>query len=274
MSYLNSLFSLEKKVAVVTGGTGVLGSSMVRALAKAGAKVAIVGRRKDVADDLAKEIKNEGGVAIGVSADVLNAQQLNEAKKVILDQFGAINILVNGAGGNMPGATIPTDKTFLDLKIDEFQKVVDLNLTGSVLPTQILAEPIMAAKNGCIINISSMAAYLPITRVVGYSAAKAAISNFTQWMAVEVAKKFGEGIRVNAIAPGFFLTEQNRTLLTTPDGGLTDRGKSVIANTPYGRFGQPDELSSTLIWLCSDGAKFVSGVVVAVDGGFSSFAGV
>ena len=274
MSYLNSLFSLEKKVAVVTGGTGVLGSSMVKALAKAGAKVAIVGRRKDVADDLAKEIKKSGGEAIGVSADVLNAQQLNAAKKTILDQFGTINILVNGAGGNMPGATIPTDKTFLDLKIEDFQKVVELNLTGSVLPSQILAEPIMAAKSGCIINISSMAAYLPITRVVGYSVAKAAISNFTQWMAIEMAKKFGEGIRVNAIAPGFFLTEQNRNLLTTPDGGLTDRGKSVIAHTPYGRFGQPDELASTLIWLCSDGAKFVSGVVVAVDGGFSSYAGV
>ena len=274
MSYLNSLFSLEKKVAVVTGGTGVLGSSMVKALARAGAKVAIVGRRKDVADDLAKEIKKSGGEAIGVSADVLNAQQLNAAKKTILDQFGTINILVNGAGGNMPGATIPTDKTFLDLNIEDFRKVVELNLTGSVLPSQILAEPIMAAKSGCIINISSMAAYLPITRVVGYSVAKAAISNFTQWMAIEMAKKFGEGIRVNAIAPGFFLTEQNRTLLTTSDGGLTDRGKSVIAHTPYGRFGEPDELASTLIWLCSDGAKFVSGVVVAVDGGFSSYAGV
>jgi len=274
MSYLNSLFSLEKKVAVVTGGTGVLGSSMVKALARAGAKVAIVGRRKDVADELAKEIKKSGGEAIGVSADVLNAQQLNAAKKTILDQFGTINILVNGAGGNMPGATIPADKTFLDLNIEDFRKVVELNLTGSVLPSQILAEPIMAAKSGCIINISSMAAYLPITRVVGYSVAKAAISNFTQWMAIEMAKKFGEGIRVNAIAPGFFLTEQNRTLLTTSDGGLTDRGKSVIAHTPYGRFGEPDELASTLIWLCSDGAKFVSGVVVAVDGGFSSYAGV
>ena len=274
MSYLNSLFSLDNKVAVVTGGTGVLGSSMVRALAKAGAKVAIVGRRKDVADKLADEIRKEGGTAIGVSADVLNAQQLTSAKKIILDEFGAIHILVNGAGGDMPGATIPPDKTFLDLKIEEFQKVVELNLTGSVLPSQILAEPIMAAKSGCIINISSMAAYLPITRVVGYSAAKAAISNFTQWMAIEMAKKFGEGIRVNAIAPGFFLTEQNRTLLTTADGGLTDRGKSVINQTPFGRFGQPDELASTLIWLCSDGAKFVSGVVVAVDGGFSSYAGV
>ena len=274
MSYLNSLFSLENKVAVVTGGTGVLGSSMVKALASAGAKVAIIGRRKNVADDLAQKIQGEGGTAIGVSADVLDANQLTEARKVILEKFGSINILVNGAGGNMPGATIPTDKTFLDLKLDDFRQVVDLNLTGSVLPTQILGEPIMAARSGCIINISSMAAYLPITRVVGYSAAKAAISNFTQWLAVEVAKKFGEGIRVNAIAPGFFLTEQNRTLLTTADGGLTDRGKAVIGQTPFGRFGKPEELDSTLVWLCSDGARFVSGVVVAVDGGFSSYAGV
>lgn len=274
MSYLNSLFSLENKVAVVTGGTGVLGSSMVKALALAGAKVAIVGRRKNVADDLASQIQKDGGTAIGISADVLDAKQLTEARKTIIDKFGSINILVNGAGGNMPGATIPTDKTFLDLNLEDFRQVVDLNLTGSVLPTQILGEPIMSAKSGCIINISSMAAYLPITRVVGYSAAKAAISNFTQWLATEVAKKFGEGIRVNAIAPGFFLTEQNRTLLTTADGGLTERGKSVIGQTPFGRFGQPDELASTLIWLCSDGAKFVSGVVVAVDGGFSSYAGV
>lgn len=274
MSYLNSLFSLEKKVAVVTGGTGVLGSSMVKALAMAGAKVAIVGRRKDVADQLAQEIKNMGGHAVGVSADVLDAAQLNTAKKFILDQYGSIDILVNGAGGNMPGATIPADKTFLDLKIEDFQKVVELNLTGSVLPSQIFGEPMMRAKKGCIINISSMAAYLPITRVVGYSAAKAAISNFTQWMAVEMARKFGEGIRVNAIAPGFFLTEQNRTLLTTSDGGLTERGNLVIQNTPFGRFGKPDELASTLIWLCSDGANFVSGVVVPVDGGFSSYAGV
>src|SRR5688572_25595002 len=249
MSYLNSLFSLEKKVAVVTGGTGVLGSSMVKALAMAGAKVAIVGRRKDVADDLAKEIKKSGAEAIGVSADVLNAQQLKNAKKTILDQFGSIDILVNGAGGNMPGATIPADKTFLDLKIEDFQKVVELNLTGSVLPSQILGEAMMTAKKGCIINISSMSAYLPITRVVGYSAAKAAISNFTQWMAVEMARKFGEGIRVNAIAPGFFLTEQNRSLLTTSDGGLTERGNLAIKNTPFGRFGQPEELASTLIWL-------------------------
>jgi len=166
------------------------------------------------------------------------------------------------------------DKTFLDLKIDDFQKVVDLNLTGTVLPAQIFGEVLVNNKQGVIINISSMTAIRPLTRVVGYGAAKAAISNFTQWLAVEMAKKFGEGIRVNAIAPGFFLTEQNRNLLTNPDGSLTDRGQSIIKGTPFGRFGEPDELCGTLLWLCSDASKFVSGIVVPVDGAFSAYAGV
>ena len=271
---VRNIFSLEGKVAVVTGGTGVLGSVMCKALANAGAKVAIIGRRKDAADVLAQEITKAGGAAIGISADVLQQQQLIEARKLVLDHFGSIDILVNGAGGNMPGATIGPDKTFLDLKIEDFQKVVDLNLTGTVLPSQVFGETMINSKKGVIINISSMSAILPLTRVVGYSAAKASVSNFTQWLAVEMVKKFGEGIRVNAIAPGFFLTEQNRTLLTNPDGSLTARGQSIIQSTPYGRFGEADELSGTLIWLCSDASKFVSGIVVPVDGGFSSFAGV
>jgi NAD(P)-dependent dehydrogenase (short-subunit alcohol dehydrogenase family) len=274
MTDVKSLFSLEGRVAVVTGGTGVLGSVMCKALATAGAKVAIIGRRKDAADALAAEIVKAGGKAIGISADVLQPVQLIEARKVTLDQFKSIDILVNGAGGNMPGATIAPDKTFLDLKIEDFQKVVDLNLTGTVLPSQIFGETMIAAKKGVIINISSMSAMLPLTRVVGYSAAKASVSNFTQWLSVEMVKKFGEGIRVNAIAPGFFLTEQNRNLLTNPDGSLTARGQSIIQSTPFGRFGEPDELSGALIWLCSDAAKFVTGIVVPVDGGFSVFAGV
>lgn len=274
MSDIKKLFSLEGKIAVITGGTGVLGSVMCKALAAAGAKVVIVGRRKDVADALAQEIIKSGGEAIGISADVLNQQQLTEARKVILDKYKAIDILVNGAGGNMPGATILPDKTFFDLKIEDFQKVVDLNLTGTVLPSQIFGEAMIASKKGVIINISSMSAILPLTRVVGYSAAKASVSNFTQWLSVEMVKKFGEGIRVNAIAPGFFLTEQNRNLLNNPDGSLTPRGQSIIQSTPYGRFGEADELSGTLIWLCSDASKFVSGIIVPVDGGFSAFAGV
>lgn len=274
MSYIQKLFGLENKVAVVTGGTGVLGSAMCKALAQAGASVIILGRRKDAADELASEIKAAGGTALGISADVLDQHQLRTARKTILDQFGKVDILINGAGGNMPGATIAPDKTFLDLKIEDFQKAVDLNLTGSVLPSQIFAEVMIERKHGIIINISSMAAFRPLTRIVGYSAAKGAVSNFTQWMAVEMAKKFGEGIRVNAIAPGFFITEQNRKLLTNPDGSLTARGDSIIKSTPFARFGEADELSGTLIWLCSDASKFVTGTVIPVDGGFSSFAGV
>lgn len=272
--YLESLFGLKSKVALVTGGTGVLGSAMCKALAQSGASVVIMGRRKEAADQLAKEIIRSGGNAIGISADVLNEQQLITAKAVVLEKFGTIDILINCAGGNMPGAVVMPDKTFLDLKIEDFQKVVDLNLTGTVLPAQVFGETLVAKKQGVIINISSMTAIRPLTRVVGYGAAKAAVSNFTQWLAVEMARKFGEGIRVNAIAPGFFLTEQNRTLLTNPDGSLTERGQSIIRSTPFGRFGEPDELCGTLLWLCSDASKFVSGIVVPVDGAFSAYAGV
>lgn len=271
---VQNLFSVQNKVAVVTGGTGVLCSVMAKGLASAGAKVVIIGRRAEVGQKLADEINHSGGVALSTSADVLNADQLKEARKKVLETFGSIDILVNGAGGNMPGATIPPDKTFFDLDPKAFQQVVDLNLLGTVLPTQIFGEVMAARKKGVIINISSMAALKPITRVVGYSAAKAAIDNFTQWLAVEMAKKVGEGIRVNAIAPGFFITEQNRALLTNPDGSLTARGNSVIHQTPFGRFGEADELVGTLLWLCSDASKFVTGITVPVDGGFSSFAGV
>jgi NAD(P)-dependent dehydrogenase (short-subunit alcohol dehydrogenase family) len=274
MSYIEELFGLKTKVAVVTGGTGVLGNTMCRALAKAGASVVILGRRKAVADTLAKEIIQSGGNAFGVSADVLDEKQLVEARKLILEKFGTIDILVNAAGGNLPGAVVTPDKTFLDLKLDDFKKVVDLNLAGTLLPSQIFGAVMIPSKKGIIINISSMTAIRPLTRVVGYGAAKAAISNFTQWLSVEMAKKFGEGFRVNAIAPGFFLTEQNRTLLTHADGSLTERGQLIIKGTPFNRFGEPDELSGTLLWLCSDASKFVSGIVVPVDGAFSAYAGV
>lgn len=274
MSYIEDLFGLKDKVAVVTGGTGVLGNEMCMALARAGAKVVVLGRRKEAADEVVSRIVAIGGKALAVSADVLQESDLLRAKKSIVDAFGTIDILVNGAGGNMPGAVVPPDKTFLDLKIDDFKKVVDLNLFGTVMPSQILGEVMVKNKKGVIINISSMSAIVPLTRVGGYSAAKAAISNFTQWLSVEVAKKFGEGIRVNAIAPGFFLTEQNRNLLTNNDGSLTDRGKSIIQGTPFARFGEPGELSGTLLWLCSDASKFVSGIVVPVDGGYSAFSGV
>jgi NAD(P)-dependent dehydrogenase (short-subunit alcohol dehydrogenase family) len=268
------LFSLQNRTAVITGGTGVLGSAMVRGLAAAGAKVVIIGRRKDAADALADELNKAGRQAMGISADVLKRDELEAARKQILEKFGSIDILVNGAGGNMPGATVPLDKTFMDLNMDDFQKVVDLNLHGTVLPTQVFSEPMAKQKKGVIINIASMSSFRPITRVVGYAAAKSAVHSFTEWLAIEMAQKFGEGIRVNAIAPGFFLTEQNRTLLSNPDGSYTARGQAVIANTPFGRFGKPEELVGTLVWLCSDAAAFVTGVDIPVDGGFNVFCGV
>lgn len=273
-SFIQDLFSLQNKTAVITGGTGVLGTSMAKALAKAGANVAIIGRRKEAGEAVAEEIIKAGGKAIAVQADVLKQEDLNLAKEKIISTYSTIDILINAAGGNMPGATIAPDKTFFDLDPKAFQQVVDLNLLGTVLPSQIFGEVMAAKKAGVIINISSMSAFRPITRVVGYSAAKAAVSNFTGWLAIEMAKKYGPGIRVNAISPGFFITEQNRALLTNTDGSLTARGASVVQNTPFGRFGEPEELIGTLLWLCSDASKFVSGVDVPVDGGFNAFCGV
>ncbi|MBT1699410.1 SDR family oxidoreductase [Fulvivirgaceae bacterium PWU4] len=267
-------FSLKGKSVIITGGTGVLGTSMTKGVAEAGASVAILGRRKEVGEKLAAEINAAGGKAIALVADVLNREQLVSARDAVKKAFGSIDILINAAGGNMPGAVIPPDKNFFDLSIDAFQQVMDLNLLGTVLPTQVFTEDMAKQKKGVIINIASMASYKPLTRVVGYSAAKAAVENFTRWLAVEMAKKFGEGIRVNAISPGFFLTEQNRTLLTNPDGTFTARGQSAINQTPFARFGKPEELIGTLVWLCSDASAFVTGVNVPVDGGFTAFGGV
>ncbi len=272
--FTNQLFSVENKIVVITGGTGVLGSVMAKGMAAAGAHVVIVGRRIEAGQKVVSEIEQAGGKARFFQADVLNKDELQQAKNKIVTAAGTIDILINGAGGNMPGATIAPEKTFFDLDTKAFQQVVDLNLLGTVLPSQIFGEVMATNKKGVIINISSMSAFKPITRVVGYSAAKAAIDNFTQWLAVELAKKVGQGIRVNAIAPGFFITEQNRALLTNPDGTLTARGNAVINQTPFGRFGEPDELVGTLLWLCSDASKFVTGVVVPVDGGFNAFCGV
>lgn len=274
MSYIEKLFTLKGKVAVVTGGTGVLGSAMCCSLANAGAKVVVLGRRMEAANAIVSTIVSNGGEAMTVCADVLDADQLKDVRSKIVERFGTIDILVNGAGGNMPGAVVAPDKSFIDLKMDDFQKVMELNLTGTVLPSQIFGEVIVKNKRGVIINISSLSAIIPLTRVVGYSAAKAAVSNFTQWLAVEMAKKYGEAIRVNAIAPGFFLTEQNRLLLTNSDNTLTDRGKLIVQSTPFARFGNAEELCGTLIWLCSDAASFVSGIIVPVDGGYSAFSGV
>jgi NAD(P)-dependent dehydrogenase (short-subunit alcohol dehydrogenase family) len=269
-----SLFSLKNKTAVITGGTGVLGQSMVKAVSEAGANVAVLGRRKEAGDELVAKLLKAGGRAISIKADVLEADQLKVAKDIVIKEFGSIDILINAAGGNMPGAVVQPDSNFFSMNIDDFQKVVNLNLLGSVLPTQVFCEDMARRRKGVIINTASMAAMRTITRVAGYSAAKSAITNFTQWLAVEMAHKYGEGIRVNAISPGFFLTEQNRTLLTNPDGSYTSRGQKVIAQTPYGRFGKPEELLGTLIYLCSDASAFVTGVNLPVDGGFNIYAGV
>lgn len=272
--FSQQLFSVENKTIVITGGTGVLGSVMAKHLALAGAHVVVLGRRAEAGEKLISEIKSGGGKASFFKADVLSKESLQAVKKGIMEDTGRIDVLINAAGGNMPGATIAPDQTFFHLDTKAFQQVVDLNLLGTVLPSQVFGEIMAANKKGIIINISSMSAFRPITRVVGYSAAKAAIDNFTQWLAVEMAKKVGEGIRVNAIAPGFFLTEQNRALLTNPDGSLTARGSAVISQTPFTRFGEPEELIGTLFWLCSDASRFVTGVVVPVDGGFNAFCGV
>ena len=268
------MFELNGKVAIITGGAGVLGGAMAAGLAKAGAKVGILSRTKAKVDQKVKEIKKSGGKAMALVADVLDEKQLKAARKKILKKWGRIDILVNSAGGNMKGATIMPDQDIFDLSMADFTKVTDLNLKGTVLPTMVFGQTMAKQKKGCIINISSMAAQQAITRVVGYSASKAAIDNFTKWMAVEMAHKFGEGIRVNAIAPGFFIADQNRSLLTNEDGSLTARGQTIVNETPVKRFGEPEELVSTLLWLASDGSSFITGIIVPVDGGFSAFSGV
>lgn len=268
----NSLFDIQGQVVVITGGTGVLGREIARYLALEGAKVVILGRNEEVGNAIMKGILNEGGEACFMVTDVMDKALVEQNCADVIAKYGRVDALLNAAGGNMKGATIAPDGTFFDLRPEEFQRVLDLNLTGTVIPTQIFLRPMVEQKKGAIVNFSSMAAFRPMTRVCGYAAAKAGISNFTAYMATEVATKFGEGIRVNAIAPGFFLTEQNRTLLTNPDGSLTARGEAVIRQTPFGRFGSPEELCGTIHYLISDASRFVTGTVAVVDGGFNVFA--
>lgn len=267
-------FDIKGKSIVITGGSGALGGSMARHLITQGAKVAILDLRLELAEKRVEELTREGGTAIALEANVLDKEVMSQARDKILAEWGRIDVLINAAGGNMAGATIGPDQTIFDLSIDAFKKVSELNLTGSVLPSLVIGEQMAEQKQGVIINISSMTAQKAISRVVGYSAAKAAIDNFTKWMAVEMALKFGEGLRVNAIAPGFFIGDQNRALLLNEDGSLTSRGKTIIDHTPMGRFGEAEELNGTIHWLCSDASKFVTGVVVPIDGGFSAYSGV
>ena len=269
---MKNLFDINGYVVVITGGTGVLGRSIAKYLAENGAKIAILGRKEDVGNALVEDIKNEGGVAKFYKTDVMDINIVKQNCEDILKDFGRVDTLLNAAGGNMKGATITPDQTFFDLDTAQFQTVLNLNLTGTVIPTQVFLKPMVEQGKGSIINFSSMAAFRPMTRVCGYAAAKAGISNFTAYMAHETAMKFGEKIRVNAIAPGFFITEQNRALLTNPDGSYTQRGQDVIRQTPFGRMGKPEELCGTIHYLMSDAAAFVTGTVAVVDGGFNSFA--
>lgn len=269
---MNNLFNIKDNVVVITGGTGVLGRCIAKYLALEGAKVIILGRKEEVGSQIAQDIQEAGGVCEFMKTDVMNREVVQQNCDAIVAKYGRVDTLLNAAGGNMPGATIAPDKTFFDLDPQQFQTVLNLNLTGTVIPTQVFLQPMVKQGKGSIINFSSMAAFRPMTRVCGYAAAKAGISNFTAYMATECAKKFGETIRVNAIAPGFFITEQNRALLTNPDGTYTQRGQDVIRQTPFGRMGEPEELCGTIHYLMSDASKFVTGTVAVVDGGFNIFA--
>ncbi len=271
---MNEQFSIKGKVAVITGAGGVLGGSIAKSFIESGAKVVALDIRQEQLDVRIKELTANGGEAIGIVGNVLDIESLKKVGEQIIQQWGRIDILLNIAGGNTPGGTLAPDQSFFDMPIPEWEKVTNLNLNGTVYPSMVFGKIMAEQKSGCIINVSSMAAYSAITRVPGYSAAKTAVSNFTQWLATEMALKYGEGIRVNAIAPGFFIGDQNRAVLINPDGSLTERSQKVLAKTPMGRFGDIAELNGAVQFLCSEAAGFITGVVLPVDGGFSAFSGV
>lgn len=267
---MKNLFDIKDKVIIVTGGCGILGKSIANYLAEQGAKIVILDRVEEIGKELEAELRQKTE-ALFLMTDVLNKEVLEENKKAILERFGTIDVLLNAAGGNMAGATIAPDKTILDLEVDAFRKVVDLNLFGTVLPTMAFVDVMAKNKKGVIVNFCSESALRPLTRVVGYGSAKAAIANYTRYMATELATKFSPELRVNAIVPGFLLTNQNRALLTNPDGSLTPRSEAILGHTPFRRFGEPEELLGTLQWLASDASRFVSGTVTVIDGGFDAF---
>lgn len=271
---MNNNFSLEGKVIVVTGGTGILGNSFVNGIVEAGGTVGILGRNEAVATERAEAINKKGGKALALIADALNKDDLIAAKDKVLSTFGKIDGMVNGAGGNMPEGVLQPEEDIFKMNLDGMRKVLDLNLWGTLLPTQVFGEEIAKTGGGSIVNISSMNSKRAVTKVLGYNMGKAAMDCYNQWFAVELANRYGDKIRMNAIAPGFFLTEQNRNLLTKPEGGYTPRGEAVIRNTPFKRFGHPDELIGALVWLLSDASAFVTGAMICVDGGFSVFSGV
>lgn len=270
----DDLFSVSGKRVAITGGAGVLCREMALALARRGAKLCLIHYNAAKAEAACKPIRDAGGVAVPAVANVMDKAQLEEALALATRELGGLDVLINGAGGNKKEATCNPQTSFFDLPAEAIRAVFDLNCMGTILPSQVFGRAMAAAKQGVIINVTSMNAYRPLTNIAAYSAAKAAIKNFTEWLATYMAANFSPAIRVNAIAPGFFLTDQNRFLLTTPDGELTPRGKQVVAHTPMARFGSPEELIGTLLWLVSDASKFVTGITVPVDGGFNAFAGV
>ncbi|MBS1787810.1 MAG: SDR family oxidoreductase [Acidobacteria bacterium] len=271
---LMKMYDFTGRSVVITGGTGILCGAMAKALVGCGANVAILARSVEKGEALLSEVSGSGR-AIIVSGDVLQAETLRQAVSTVLEEFGRIDGLINGAGGNNPQATTRPDLTFFNLPEEALRYVFDLNMLGTILPCQVFGRQMAEQGEGVILNVSSMSAIRPLTRVIGYSAAKAGINNFTQWLAVHLAQQYSPRIRVNAVAPGFFITEQNRALLTNPPTGeLTERGKSIIAHTPMGRFGDPEDLLGAMLWLMSPASAFVTGIVVPVDGGFSAFGGV
>lgn len=271
---MKNLFDIKDRVIVVTGATGVLAGATARYLAECGAKVAFLGRNEEKLAEAQKFCDDNGLQGIAIKADVMSKDDLISARNTVLEKWGTVDCLVNGAGGNKAGAVISPDQSFFDLDLNAWEDVFKLNMEGTLLPTIIFGEIFQKNKKGSIVNFSSMTAQLAVTRVLGYSNAKASIDNLTKWLSVEFAKKIGDGVRVNAVAPGFFLSEQNRTLLTNPDGSLTARGNDIINATPFARFGDADEVFGAIHYLCSDASKFVTGTVMAIDGGFSCFSGV
>ncbi len=271
----STLFDIQGHTAVITGGSGEIGKGLVRGLAQAGIRVAIVGLRNETTARAAEQVRAVGGEAIGIACDVNDRGALERALEQVTSAFGTVDILVNAAGGNRPQATTSAERSFFDLDMQAVEGVFDLNFMGTFLSCQVFGRGMAERGRGCIVNITSMNALRPLTRIPAYSAAKAAVANFTQWLAVYMAQEYSARIRVNAIAPGFFLTEQNRFLLTEAgSGALTQRGQAIVSHTPMGRLGAPDDLVGTLLWLVSPASAFVTGIVVPVDGGFSAFSGV
>ncbi len=271
---LSKLFDVSGKTAVVTGGAGVICAAICHALADSGAKVAILDLNLDAAQGLAAEICGSGGEAIAIACDVLDRPSIEVAAQQVIAAFGRVDILINGAGGNKPQATTNPERPFFDLPAEALRFVLDLNLMGAILPSQVFGRIMASQRTGVILNISSMNSFRPLTRIPAYSAAKAGLSNFTQWLAVHMAQEYSPDIRVNAIAPGFLVGDQNRRLLLNEDGSLTSRGQSILSHTPMGRFQSPDDLLGTVLWLVSPASALVTGIVVPVDGGFSAYSGV